>query len=173
MRREQWRSIDGYEGIYEVSDRGRVRRILRGKGTYAGKILKPRKIGVNHKYLRCGLSRDGIQKELLVHRLVLAAFVGMCPDGMQANHLDGDKTNNALDNLEYVTPRENVIHAIKNGLRHQARGEDISSKLTEKDVRVIRELLQTETQVSIAKRFDVHYSTISSIYSRRNWGWLT
>lgn len=95
---EEWRDVFGYEGIYQVSDAGSVRR------TETGRVL--RKSG--KKYDKVTLSKDGVREYKNVHRLVWEAFRGPVPDGMVINHMDEDKRNNFLSNLMICTQRENV-----------------------------------------------------------------
>lgn len=123
---EEWRPVIGYESIYSVSDVGRVRRDKPYQSTCAGKILKQQ---ILKRYLAVPLNNKGAWN-VHVHRLVAEAFLGPCPDGCQVNHLDGNKVNNHIENLEYVTPRKNTQHAIDAGLRptfpaieNRARGE--------------------------------------------------
>ena len=100
---EKWQPIVGYPG-YEVSDFGRVRSLKNG-----GRILAQTK---NHKgYLRVKLTKNGISTQFLVHRLVGWAFNSGFRDGMQINHLNGDKSDNRPENLEWCTPSENLQHA--------------------------------------------------------------
>ncbi|MBN7395680.1 HNH endonuclease [Mycobacteroides abscessus subsp. abscessus] len=150
--REQWRPVVGFEGLYEVSDLGRVRTVPRlvsmGRGyrTVPGRI---RKYGhsTTHGYLIVGLSRPGKRRATtaLVHRLVLEAFVGPCPDGMEACHFDGDKTNNRLPNLRWDTRRANQDDAIRIGKRldpnrsHCAKGHPLTSETTYVNPRGVRE----------------------------------
>lgn len=105
---EEWRDVPGYEGRYQVSGAGRMRGII------SGRTLKPQlqNSGYYVVHLSNGKRRDRTVR--LVHRLVLAAFVG--PSEKDVNHLDGDKTNNARSNLEYVTRAENAAHAVAAGL---------------------------------------------------------
>ena len=110
MSREIWKPIPGYTN-YKVSNLGRVKSIYRASCKnqfFEGRILTP--IRNNGGYLKVNLSKDGVRKEGKIHRLVLSAFVGECPEGMVVNHIDEDKTNNCLSNLEYVTPKENSNH---------------------------------------------------------------
>jgi integrase/recombinase XerD len=96
---EQWRDITGYDGIYQVSDQGQVRN------THTSKILQPVRIKNGRLYV--SLSSDGFQRKCTVHSLVAAAFLGICPPQHETTHKDGDYTNNAAENLEYVTRGEN------------------------------------------------------------------
>ena len=105
---EEWRCIPGTR--YRVSSLGSVARCWKDKI----KTVKPYKTNnKNKRYLRVGLGR-GCKK--YVHRLVADAFIGPCPAGKQINHKDGNPQNNSINNLEYVTPKENIEHAIENRL---------------------------------------------------------
>jgi hypothetical protein len=92
----EWRDVDGFVGLYRVSRCGQVLGVRRGR------VMK--RVRGRDGYLRVNLSRDGRPKHFLVHRLVYAAFRGRIPAGLQVNHIDGDKGNPALDNLELLTP---------------------------------------------------------------------
>lgn len=122
---EEWRDIDGYEGLYQISNFGRVKssdRVMPHKahGTWRikARILKQFLAGpVGSQYKSVFLHQgNGKQNIFRVHRLVAIAFIPN-PDGKeQVNHIDGCKTNNYVSNLEWVTALENTAHAWKNGL---------------------------------------------------------
>jgi hypothetical protein len=119
---EEWRHVAGWEGWYEISDLGRVRRVRASQGTVAGRVLKasPGSGG----YLTVRLSGDGRQKTYMVHLLVADAFLGARPLGFEVDHVDGIKANCRLQNLEVVTPKENTRRALALGLRRSgALGE--------------------------------------------------
>ena len=104
---EIWKPIPNYEELYMVSNLGRVKSVKRDK------ILKEQ---LNERgYLRVSLSKNNKQKIYSVHRLVMITFIGY-EEGKQVNHIDGDKTNNRLDNLEWTTQSENMKHAYDNRL---------------------------------------------------------
>jgi len=169
---EQWRPVLNYEGWYEASNKGRIKRIKESRGTFAGKILTPQKS--RNGYLFLGLSRNGKTKRYHVHRLTAGAFLGPCPEGLEVNHKDGDKTNNAICNLEYITHKGNIKHAHKSGLV-DIRGEKSRNHiLTEKDIHQIRRLLIEGklTQQEIGNMYKISYSTISDIKLGKTWGWL-
>lgn len=104
---ERWLPVVGYEDSYEVSDLGRVRSLdrLDAAGRYIkGKILSP---AVQHRgHLQVGLS-DGKETKKYIHRIVMEAFVGPCPDGQEVCHRDHDPTNNHVGNLMYGTQSDN------------------------------------------------------------------
>ena len=103
---ETFKPIKGFEGLYEISDYGCVRSRHGGKVRY----LKCKKS--KHGYIEVPLSKNGKKNFFYVHRLVYTAFNGPIPEGMQIDHIDGDKTNNNLRNLRAVTPRENSSNPI-------------------------------------------------------------
>jgi hypothetical protein len=109
MDTEVWRDAVGYEGRYEVSDRGRVRSLL-GK---APLILRPGTDSSGHKFV--SLRKDGKSHSIAVHKLVLTAFVGPRPEGLVTRHLDGVHENNALTNLCYGTQSENQYDRVRLG----------------------------------------------------------
>ena len=170
MMEEQWLPVISYEGWYDISDLGRVRRMRSGGGSFAGKILKPSVD--NRGYLNIDLYKNGKNKICAVHRLVTEAFIRPYKKGFETNHIDGDKTNNRLDNLEIVTSSQNKKHAFKIGLM-SARGERNSqSKLTENDVRAIIKMLPECSQTSIGKKFGVAPQTINNIVKGRSWAYI-
>lgn len=123
-------------------------------------------------YMMVGLWRDRKVKTLAVHRMVAAAFVGPRPDGREVNHKDGDKQNNNVANLEYVSHAENMRHAVAAGLHdHYAastKGEaHWKAKLTADDVREIR--TSTEKRPVLASRFGVCVAMITRIRQRKSW----
>lgn len=98
----------------------------------------------------------------------MAAFVGPVPDGMQVNHKDGNPKNNHVQNLEYVTRSENMVHAFTSGLAVSPKGEaNGSSKLTEEKIRAIRESNLTSRKAAVV--FGVGKSAITSIRRRETW----
>lgn len=115
---EQWKEIAGFEGRYEVSNKGKVRSLISAangrsllKKDY--RILQP---GDYRGYKRVSLtSSNGKRKFFMVHRLVLSAFMPI-ENNMMVNHIDGNKENNSLENLEWCTCSENMKHAYRLGL---------------------------------------------------------
>ena len=113
-----WRSIKGYEGIYEISDTGLVRnlRVDSKNRTYPGKILTPGKTVSGYPFVF--LSVNGKSKNNMIHRLVATAFIPNPHNLPEVNHIDGNKENNNVSNLEWCTRKENLKHAVDNGLRY-------------------------------------------------------
>lgn len=113
---EIWKDIKSYEGLYQVSNLGKVRSFPR-KGTHTKKI-HILKSGKNHKgYLYVVLTNKYKKKTISIHRLVAQAFIPNPNNLPQVNHIDGDKLNNCVENLEWITNYDNMKHAMKLGLR--------------------------------------------------------
>lgn len=115
---ENWKSISGYEGLYEVSDTGRVRSLKFGKT----RLLKPGK--TRKGYLRVVLCKDGKVKKMSVHRLVAEAFVQNPLNLPQVNHRDENKRNNTATNLEWCSARYNVNYGTRNQRDAEAQVND-------------------------------------------------
>ena len=116
---EIWRDIKNYEGIYEVSNLGRIKSISRNGTIKENRILKPNKV---MGYSQVGLQKYGTRKYKKIHRLVAEAFIPNPENKKEVNHKDGIKTNNVLSNLEWCTRSENIIHAFDHNLAKS--GED-------------------------------------------------
>lgn len=173
-----WRDVVGYDGLYRVSNTGVIKSVSRvikrnnwSEQTIHGRTLRP--YSFPGGYPKVTLCKCGKNTSLRIHRVVLEAFTGPCPDGMQCRHLDGDPSNNHISNLVWGTIAENGKDRIRHGTT--CRGEDNgTSKLTEIDVKFIRHWLKSGHKHSkIADVFDVSQSTISHINLGTAWGWLT
>ena len=119
---ETWRPVVGYEGLYEVSDFGEVRSLDRWRGNGKGyfqetRVKKPVKQA--NGYLYVGLYKDGKPKMYRVHRLVAQAFIENPYNLPEVNHIDEDKTNNVVSNLEWCDRKYNINH----GTGHQRSAE--------------------------------------------------
>lgn len=167
---EEWRPVVGYEGLYEVSDHGRVRsmdRVVRYTNGQArrrkGKVLAAHPV---NKYGHL-LVKLGTKRRALVHVLVAEAFIGSRPDGMEVRHLNGDPSCNCVSNLRYGTRSENQRDHYAYGGKH-AWG-----KLNADDVREIRRRLSAgENQAPIAKDFGVSVGRVSDIKRRRSFDYI-
>lgn len=169
---ESWRPVVGYEGLYEVSDLGRVRRVNAPNWrTWAGRIIKvmPHASG----YSRVTLTRDGKQEAAAIHRLVARAFIGPTPPGHHVNHMDGDRANNRLDNLEIDTIGHNIRHSLWTGARKIMGEDNPLAKLNPDAVRAIRREYRPRTKtgsaIALAARYGVSRSLIGAIVSRQIW----
>ena len=127
------------------------------------KSLITRKAG----YQTVHLSREGKPKHISIHRLVMENFKG--PSDLQVNHIDGDKANNCTANLEYVTAKENIAHAIRTGLCNPVGESNGRAKLTKTDVRNIRDLiLKGVHKKEIAKKYNI---ALGYVYQLRDKHW--
>ena len=175
---ENWKSVPGWEGWYEVSDAGRVRSLPRqstangAPAWYEGRLLSASRL--KNGYMQVSLSRPGERCYAYVHKLVLLAFEGPPPDGTEVCHADGTRDNNSLSNLRYGTRSENARDRIAHGRGpdgKKIRGENNGvARLTEADVRRIRAMPGTLKE--IAAEFGVHFGTIHCIKSGKTWGHL-
>lgn len=175
---EEWRGVVGYEGIYEVSNLGRVRSLDRiitqenYKRMRRGRILRQRYIfpGAATVFL----SKEGKVKSRNVGRLVAIAFILNPVNKREVNHIDGNRNNNNMLNLEWVTPKENIFHAVRTGLI-KSGSDSYRSKLTEDIVKVIRKEYQKSYTKSVfsmgffAKKYSVSKGTIQDLLSRKTW----
>lgn len=167
---EHWKDVIGYEGAYQVSDQGQVRRVATGKSTHVGRVLRPQR---DRAYLKVCLSRNGVVTIKKVHRLVLVAFVGPAM-GRQGNHKNGDKHDNRLANLEWMTQEENMRHRITE-LGVSAAGEKhAASKLTNEQVHAIRVLYASGqySQRELGVLFGVSNQQVCRIVLRQRWAHL-
>ena len=103
---EIWKDVLDYEGLYQASNLGRIRSLK------FGKIFKPQKQRCG--YLHVGLHKKGKGKTCTIHRLVYEAFNGKIPEGLQVNHINEDKSDNRLENLNLMTPKENLNWGTRN-----------------------------------------------------------
>lgn len=170
---EQWRPIANYEGLYEVSDLGRVRscerRVKNGTGDRRVRE-RVRKLGLDRNgYLCVVLYRDDKPKPCSVHRLVAEAFLGPCPKGMEVAHEDGVRSNASALNLSYKTPAENNEDKKRHGT--DACGErHPQAKITKHEVIDVLWLCsQRVPQRSVAALYGVSQSAVSLIARGVNW----
>jgi hypothetical protein len=170
---EIWKPIIGYEGYYEVSNLGNVRGLDRyvNRGTapvfVVGIKIKPKE---HQGYLEVSLSKDNKRSSYGIHRIVALAFIDNPKNKPQVNHIDGDKTNNQVSNLEWATLSEQQIHAFSIGLQDNKGSKHPKAQLTEQDVIDIRTELENGTLgKDIAKLYNVSVDVISKIKRRVTW----
>ena len=163
MVEEEWRSVSGYEGRYEVSDLGNVRSLL-------GNARALKASPIPGGYLTVGLYRDGVHCTHCVHALVARAFLGVRPIGYQVNHKSTIKADNALSNLEYLTPSANRAHSFAAGNESTAGENSRVAKLTNAKIAAIRELVAAgKKQKEVAAMFGITQSAVSLIKSGARW----
>lgn len=170
---ERWLPVAGYP-YYEVSDWGRVRSLPHRtrSGSQPGRILKPYPNGTDHGsgYLAVSLHKDGHRTCRKVHELVLTAFVGPRPDGMQCRHGVGGSFDNRLSNLCWGTAEDNQgPDRVRDGISN--RGERCGkAKLTWDNVREIRRRVAAgETNTALAREFGVSQPCVCNIVNGKNW----
>lgn len=169
---EIWKDIIGYEGFYQVSNlttvRSLNRKIPHGERfvNLKSKILKPKKD--TKGYWQVTLCKDKNQNHKLVHRLFAMAFIPNPENKPQINHINGIKSDNRLENLEWCTGTENMQHVIINNLKEIHKGEShYKSRLSNSEVEVIRS--GKFKQKDLAIQFGMHKTTISKIATNVNW----
>ena len=173
---EQWKKIEQFNYEYEISSYGRIRSvenvIVRGNGwkyTRKSKILKPSASG---GYLRGAVCVNKKMIQYKIHRLVALAFIPNNENKAEVNHIDGNKLNNHVENLEWCTRQENIEHCILNKLQKPFKGEEIgNSKLFEFQVIEIRNKFKPRvySRAKLAKEYNVSEATIKDILYKRTW----
>ena len=164
---ERWAPVLGWEGVYEASTMGRIKRIARARGATPGSVTT----GYHERngYVKVSLYKDGIEFRTWLHRIIAMAFLGPIPEGHEVNHKDSDPSNDTIDNLEYVTHRQNLIHAVDRG-RTLTGERCYNAVLTEDGVRFIWEQRMIGASVpTIAKHMGVHQNTIYSVTQGKSW----
>lgn len=155
----RYREIPGYPG-YFVGHNGTVWSTRMNRWSQLSTYRRP--YGAKYMVVCLRAERNGVVSCKYVHRLVLEAFVGRCPQGMEALHRDCNTANNHLSNLRWGTVEENVQDS-------QALGR-LASKLTADDVREIRRLCCHGLEYQdVAEKFGIHKSTVGKIFRRRSW----
>lgn len=172
---EEWRDIIGYEGLYQVSDAGNVRALDRAiicKGSNRTRIYKGRNMRATkdfYGYRRVTLCRAGNSKDLRVHNLVLAAFIGPRPDGHEACHNNGIRDDNRPANLRWDTRKGNASDRAKHGTC-QAGDQNNHARLTAADVIHIRKRAADGIkQATIARELSLSEQLVSRIVLRKRW----
>ena len=143
--KEIWKDIKGYEGLYQVSNLGRVKSLNYNRKNIE-KTLKP--VLYYNKYYSYTLYKNKKKKVFLAHRIVAINFIENINNKEYVNHIDGNKLNNNVDNLEWVTPSENNIHAFENGLNYSP-----SKGKFGKDNRLSKEIYQLDKNNKIINHF--------------------
>lgn len=142
---EIWKDIQGFENLYKVSTDGRIK-------ARTGKIIKPYNNGFG--YLTVHLYKDGESHSRKIHRLVAEAFISNPERKPQVNHIDGDKSNNHVDNLEWATQSENMQHAYSNGLRQKLKQRVAQIEITtKKPINVYKSTSEAEKATGIRHEY--------------------
>lgn len=158
----RWLPVPGYEGVYEVSEQGEIRR-----------YGKERRTTVDKKgYVRITLSKNGKVRNFLVSALVCKAFHGPRPEGCEAAHIDGDQKNNRADNLCWKTHAENIADKFLHGT-NPAGERNPNAKIDSKIVQQMRQRYKPRCPVNgvraLSREFDIAPSSVSLIINRKGW----
>jgi len=176
MQKEIWKDVPNYDGLYQVSNLGRIKslnkknKIKELKGIDTTRILKLRES--KDGYLYTVFSIDKVRKTVKAHRLVAESFLDNKENKPCVNHINGIKTDNRVENLEWCTYSENTKHAVKIGLKKGVKGEKSHlSKLNINDVNNIRLLYSKGNvpQLKLAKTFNISQSQVNRIVNKKNW----
>lgn len=165
---ENWKPIKGYEGLYEISDTGKVKSLAKGIVLSLNRLTKC-------GYRKASLSKDGKAKENRIHRLVALHFIPNTDDKETVNHKDGNKLNNHVDNLEWSTRTEQVVHSYQLGLKKGHKGStNAQSKLTDEQVREIKSLYAVQgvgglSSTKLAKIYGVTHRVILLIVNNESY----
>jgi hypothetical protein len=177
---EIWKAVAGYEGHYEVSNLGRVKSLARKvisrnrncssmECCLQERMLSPSK----GQYFVVTLMKEGRGKNTYLHRIIAKAFIPNPFNLPMVNHIDGDKLNNSLDNLEWCTDNYNRRHAIRLNGTERFRGENNNqAKLTKEQVIKIREICAKEPCISygfLSRIYGVTPKYIGAIVARKTW----
>lgn len=162
---ELWKEVPGYKYI-EVSTLGRVKKLAHGRrvvDTIQSQFAKDR-----DGYCRCSVIKDdGNPTQRCVHQLVALTFIDNPLHKPHINHIDGNRTNNRVDNLEWVTPRENVLHSYKYGARKKCKNVPRNTLLTDYQISQIDNLRTLYSVNQIAKLFNIEYQSLKNIIHKK------
>ncbi len=178
LSQEEWKDVSGYEGLYQISNKGRVKSLSRAVKYPDGsvhifkeKMLKP---GLSRGYYLVPLMKNKIPSTVSIHRLIAKVFVSNPENKPQVNHKNGVKTDNRIENLEWVTNKENVQHAVDTGLKISVKGQDVGlSKLTDRIVLSIFNMKEECRLSEIAHLLNIPPQTVSDIIKGKTWNHIT
>lgn len=166
---EIWNDINGYEGLYQVSSLGTIKSLARftpNQWSETSRFREEKTLSyqlTKDGYPTIKLSKNGNAIRYRIHRLVALCFLENQFGKEQVNHINGIKTDNRVENLEWATQNENQLHACKNGLKPR--------KLIESDVLKIRNDKRTGSE--IAKDYNITFQTVSEIKNKKIWAWVS
>lgn len=178
---EIWKDIPNYEGIYQASTLGNIRSLgftheinnqwgstcIRHK---KGRVLKQH---INTAgYYSVQLCKDGMTKRMMTHRLIAITFLLNPENKREVNHKDSNRLNNNLNNLEWVTSKENTNHYIKLGRKRFLVGTNTHNSVLTEDV--VKQIFLSELSAEkLSKILNINKGTIASVKQGINWKWLT
>jgi hypothetical protein len=165
------KQIIGYEGLYEIDSSGNIYSIAR-KGTKGGKVSL-----IKDEYFEVVLCKNSKMKRFSLHRLIAIHFIDNPKNYNQVNHIDGNKFNNDISNLEWCNNSQNQLHAYKTNLRIPAAGsKNGNAKLTENDVKEIRDFANASGRYygrkKLAEKYNISEAHVKDIVNKRKniWG---
>ena len=158
---ETWRSVPGFEALYEVSCTGRVRSLRRSI------VLKP---GTASGYLYVVLCGNTKRVNARIHSLVAECFIGARPKGYDVNHINGDKADNSVGNLEYCTRSANLSHAFKNGLKTHKGSNHPKAIYSDKQILMLKKYLSDGYKHrEVAELMNVPMHLVADVSAGRQW----
>lgn len=164
---EIWKDVPGYEGLYQASDKGRLKSFIKQERILKGSICKKK------GYVHVSLHKNNKRKSLRMHQVIMMTFVGKPPLGKEVCHKDGNPSNNELSNLYYGTRVENQADCTRHGTRYLpiTLGElNPRARLDSYDVQLIRLFYEIGLQIkTLAEIWEVSTSAISKIVNGRTW----
>lgn len=169
---EVWKDIPKYKGMYQISNFGRVRSWNNNGNNRKGRRASPKylKIYVDSLgYKSVAMCINSTPKRFRIHRLLCQVFKKNPCSKKHVNHIDGNKKNNCLSNLEWVTPKENSLHAKRIGLIDNLGQKNGNSKLSLEDVKEIK-YGRNYNRIKLSKKLGVTKDTISAIRNGKSWG---
>ncbi len=178
MLKEIWKGIKGYAGYYQISNLGRIKSLDRivprtrngkkFKKFVKGKILDKGNITKQSRYYRVTLSKNNRLWRRSISRLVAETFIPNPKNKSEVNYKNGNREDNQIGNLEWVSHKENMQHAHRNNLVIVAKGINcVQAKLSEKDVLFIRK--RSLSVKNLVKKFKMDKTTIYDILNRKTW----
>ena len=169
LRKEEWKPINKFEEYYLISSYGRVKSLHFGKQ----KIMSPR---ITHDgYHAITMTKKGVKKYKTLHRLVAENFpLNRRLDQDQVNHIDADKANNHIDNLEWCTQIENMKHLRENNLIKGRKGEKHNLNVISEDTVIkVKEMIRDGYRnIEIMEKLNLKYWYVTDIKNEKSWGWL-
>lgn len=179
--KEIWKDIPNYEGVYQASTLGNIRSLgftheiknqwgstsIRHK---KGRVLKQH---INTAgYYNVQLCKDGMTKRIMTHRLIAITFIPNPDNKREVNHKDSNRLNNQIENLEWVTSKENTEHYVRLGRKKIPKGVDTHNSILTEDV--VKQIFLSELSAEkLSKILNINKGTIASVKQGINWKWLT
>lgn len=164
---EKWKPVEGYEGLYEVSDMGRVANVRKGRKLLSHSLTVS-------GYPQLGLHKDGVRCGTRLHRLVAKAFCFGYAEGLEVNHINGVKTDNRACNLEWCTHTDNMHHKDNVLGKHNRGAYNLNAIFRPEQITEIVQKIHSGTPItSIASEFNVSLSAIYHIKYGETWSHIT